>query len=248
MAIEITDQAAANPTRQFWETLYEEGQDVWTNEAGDQTLLKFYDTLTNGKTGLDILVPMCGKTKVLLYFAEKGHRVVGIEWSQVAVRQFFEENKLEYTTQLCKIGGTEIPLYKVKDKAITMYCGDFFAFKEHNLGPFDCVFDHGALSCFDFQAGERLVYAEIMHQLTKPGGRILQSIFDYEHTEHPMSPFAVTEAELTILYKEHFNLQLLQELSAEEFMDVFKFPTDTGWFQVLTFSRFSWKILLLDKR
>jgi len=245
--MEITDEAASNPTLQFWDTLYQEGEDVWTKQEADKTLLKFHDILTNGKTGLDILVPMCGKTKVLLHLAEKGHRVVGIEWSQVAVRQFLEENKLEYTTQLCKIGGTDIPAYKVKDKAVTVYCGDFFAFKEHNMGPFDCVFDNGALECFSFQAGERLAYAVIINSVTKPGGRILQSIFDYEHAEHPMSPFAVTEAELTVLYKEHYNIQLLQELSAKEFVDVFKFPAETDLFQVFTFSRFSWKILLLVK-
>jgi len=228
--------------------LYTEGEDVWTKQEGDKTLLKFHDILTNGKTGLDILVPMCGETKILLHLAEKGHRVVGIEWSQVAVRQFLEENKLEYTTQLCKIGGTDIPVYKVKDKAVTVYCGDFFAFKEHNMGPFDCVFDHGALACFSFQAGERLAYAEIINSVTKPGGRIPQSIFDYEHTEHPMVPFALTEAELVILYEEDFDIKLLQEFNAQEFVDVFKFPSETDRFPVMSFSYFSWKILLLAKK
>ena len=239
----------ARPNVQLWDMLYQKGKDEWTKEAADQELLKFQSTLTESKTGLDIFVPMCGKTKVMLSLAEEGHRVVGIEWSKVAVEQFFEENNLEYTTQLCSIGGTNIPKYKAKEKAVTIYCGDFFAFKQHKLGPFDCVFDHGALGCFDFQmeASSRSAYAEIINLFTKTGGRILLSIFDYEHSEHPTIPFAVTEAEVGVLFKEYFKLQLLQGFDGKQTMDAFKFPHDT-LFPISTLSRFSWKILLLVKQ
>ena len=239
----------AHPNVQLWDMLYQKGKDEWTKEAVNQQLLKFRSTLTDGKTDLDIFVPMCGKTKVMLSLAEEGHRVVGIEWSKVAVEQFFEENNLEYTTQLCSIGGTDIPMYKAKEKAVTIYCGDFFAFKQHKLGPFDCVFDHGALGCFDFQmeASSRSAYAEIINSFTKPGGRILLSIFDYEHSEHPTIPFAVTETEVGVLYQKHFKLQLLQELNGKQTMDAFKFPHDT-LLPISTLSRFSWKILLLVKQ
>ena len=239
----------ARPNVQLWDMLYQKGKDEWTKEAADQELLKFRSALTESKTGLDIFFPMCGKTKVMLSLAEEGHHVVGIEWSKVAVEQFFEENNLEYTTQLCNIGGTNIPMYKAKGKAVTIYCGDFFAFKQHKLGPFDCVFDHGALGCFDFQmeASSRSTYAEIINSFTKPGGRILLSIFDYEHSEHPTIPFAVTETEVGVLYQKHFKLQLLQELDAKQTMDAFKFPHDT-LFPISSLSRYSWKILLLVKQ
>ena len=239
----------ARPNVQLWDMLYQKGKDEWTKEAADQELLKFRSTLTESKTGLDIFVPMCGKTKVMLSLAEEGHRVVGIEWSKVAVEQFFEENNLEYTTQLCSIGGTDIPMYKAKGKAVTIYCGDFFAFKQHKLGPFDCVFDHGALGCFDFQmeASSRSAYAEIINSFTKTGGRILLSIFDYEHSEHPTIPFAVTETEVGVLFEEYFKLQLLQGFDGKKMLDIFKHPQDT-LLPVLSFSRFSWKILLLVKQ
>ena len=239
----------ANPNVQLWDMLYQEGKDEWTKEAADQELLKFRSTLTESKTGLDIFLPMCGKTKAMLSLAEEGHRVVGIEWSKVAVEQFFEENNLEYTTQLCSIGGTDIPKYKAKRKEVIIYCGDFFAFKQHKLGPFDCVFDHGALGCFDFQmeASSRSTYAEIINSFTKPGGRILLSIFDYEHSEHPKIPFAVTETEVGVLFEEYFKLQLLQGLDGKKMIDIFKHPQDT-LLPVWSFSRFSWKILLLVKQ
>ena len=239
----------AHPNVQLWDMLYQKGKDEWTKEAVDLELLKFRSTLIESKMGLDIFVPMCGKTKVMLSLAEDGHRVVGIEWSKVAAEQFFEENNLEYTMQLCNIGGTNIPMYKAKEKAVTIYCGDFFAFKQHKLGPFDCVFDHGALGCFDFQmeASSRSTYAEIINSFTKPGGRILLSIFDYEHSEHPTIPFAVTETEVDVLFKEYFKLQLLQGFDGKKMLDIFQHPQDT-LLPVLCFSRFSWKILLLVKQ
>ena len=78
---------------------------------------------------------------------------------------------------------------------------------------------------------------------------MLQSIFDYEHAEHPSLPFAVTEAELTTLYKEHFKIQLLQETDREKFVDIFKF-TDKDYYKSFphNLSRFSWKFLLLVKQ
>ena len=36
---------------------------------------------------------------------------------------------------------------------------------------------------------QRTIYAELMDFFIKPGGRIILSFFDYEHTEHPMIPF-----------------------------------------------------------
>ena len=186
----------------------------------------------------------------MLLLAEERHRVVGIEWSKVAVEQFFEENSLEYSTELCNIGGTDIPKYKAKGKEVTIYCGDFFSFKQHKLGSFDCVLDHGALGCFDFQkeTTSRAMYADIINSFMKPGGRMLLSFFDYEHAEHPALPFAVTEAEVTTLYKEHFKIQLLQESDLKKLVDIFEF-TDKEYYKSFphNLSRFSWKFLLLVK-
>ena len=98
-----------------------------------------------------------------------------------------------------------------------------------------------------FEPTLRTTYAEIINSFTKTGVRILLSIFDYEHSEHPTIPFAGTEAEVGVLYQKHFKRQLLQELNAKQTMDAFKFPHDT-LFPISTLSRFSWKILLLVKQ
>ena len=229
---------------QFWDTMYAEQKDLWTIKVADEELLKFHDILTNGKSDLDILIPMCGRSQILLTLAEKGHRVVGIEWSEVAVKKFFIENDLPFSTQSYHLGGELIPVYTANDKAITIYCGDLFRFKDDNLGGFDCVVDHGSIGCFTKVTRE--TYAGLMNSFVKANGRILLSIFDCEHSEHPAVPFAVTQGEIVKLYKENFHVpELLQEFTAKEFYDTFHTPDDV--FPVLALSRFSWKLFLLVK-
>ena len=87
-----------HPSLQFCNKMYAEQKDLWTIKVADEELLKFYGILTNGRSGLDILIPMCGRSQILLTLAEKGHHVVGIEWSEIAVRQFFKENDLTYSS------------------------------------------------------------------------------------------------------------------------------------------------------
>ena len=241
---------AAHPSKSLWDKLYEDKKDAWTNTAIDQELFKFHNILTDGKTGLDILIPMCGKSHIMLLFAEKGHCVTGIEWSSVAIKQFFEINSLEYGINLYKIGDTVMTVYTANNAAITIYCGDIFAFKEDNLGGFDCIFDHGSIGSFVPTKEKRTMYAQLMNFFTKPGGRILLSFFDYEHSEHPSIPFALTEEEVAILYKDNFNHpELLDEIDASKTADLFKSRQRAdSLFPVWTLSRYSWKILFLVKQ
>ena len=46
--------------------------------------------------------------------------------------------------------GEQMSVYTANDKAITIYCGDLFRFKDDNLRSFECVVDHWLIECFDF--------------------------------------------------------------------------------------------------
>ena len=248
----VSSGSPAHPNVQLWDKIYESKKDHWTTAEADDELMKFHDTLTDGKRHLDVLLPMCGKAQSLLSLCERGHRVVGIEWSRQAVELFFEDNGLPYSSESVTINGVHMSVYKANEKNITIYCGDFFAFRDSakNLGGFDCVFDHGAIGCFDFTLQKRSSYAEIINSFTRSNGRVLLSTFDYEHSEHPTIPFAVTEEEIKSLYEVYFEPpQLLADLDAEKSADVFNLRAQGAVrFPVWNFSRFSWKILLLVKK
>ena len=226
--------------------MYTESKDQWTKKAADCELFKFYDVITNGKENLSVLLPLCGKTEALLYFAEKGHRVVGIEWSEVAVKMFFQKNNLSYSCQTRNISGTDIPVFTANDKDITIYCANIFSFEYENLGGFDCICDHGSIGSIN--KDDRAKYANVIGTFTKPGGRMLLSIFDYDYSEHPFPPFAVTQEEVTSLYSSSFEIpEVLQELDASKTAEIYELTPD-GVFPVMTFSRMSWKFLFLIKQ
>ena len=235
------------PDQKLWDFLYVNKKDVWTMEEADDVFTEFYKELTQGKANQNILVPLCGRSKVMITLADQGHNIVGIEWSKVAVEMFFEENELSYVKSVYNLDGKEAPLYKAKEKAIAIYCADIFAFKDHQgFGPFDCILDHGSIGSFDTS---RTIYATLMSPFTKPGGRVLMSIFDYDHSEHPSIPFAVTEEEVNSLFKEDFkSITLVKELDAQRTADIFAMHDPDCIFPVLTLSRMSWKVLLMVKK
>ena len=45
---------------------------------------------------LKVFVPLCGKSKDLLWLSQNGYKVFGVECSDRAVKDFFEENALNY--------------------------------------------------------------------------------------------------------------------------------------------------------
>ena len=100
---------------------YEGKKDEWTSEKADKEVFKFHDVLVNGKIGLAVVVATnVRKITDLAVVGEREHRVVSIEWSGVAIKQFFEENGLSYSTKSCRIGGIDMPVYTADDKTITI--------------------------------------------------------------------------------------------------------------------------------
>lgn len=104
-----------------------------------KTLIKYYNQIIKDDLRKRVLIPLCGKSRDMVYLADQGHEVVGIEFSDVAVKSYFEESNLDYTKEVFKIFG----VWKSKDfrKNITIYQGDFYKVKAKCLGLFDVVWD-----------------------------------------------------------------------------------------------------------
>ena len=236
----------------FWDELFVTDPALWTNTAIDQTLLKHLGSLTDTSAKMDVLIPMCGKSGVMMSLLDRGHHVVGIEWSEARIQQFFEENSLKYTITVSKINNTDVPVYKAIEKPISLYCGDIFLFNSSNMTPdsFDCVLDHGVPGFFDYSEEKRREYAKMICSLMKPGGRVLFSFFDYDHSEHPNIPFAITKEEVSVLYEHSFKKEILQNLNARETMEHFRILEDSvkHVFPIWTFKHFHWRVALLSKK
>ncbi len=154
----------------------------------DKYLIKNISRLTGGNTKADILVSLCGDTKDLQWLSSKGYSVVGVELSEKAVKQSFENacgGPIPYEVT----SYSDVKVYSATDgKSLRVYVGDFFGdgISPRQLGKFDSVWDsHGIVSLpISMQKG----FADKLLTFVKPGGKMLFSTVDYDITTLKKGP------------------------------------------------------------
>ncbi|XP_006861076.1 PREDICTED: thiopurine S-methyltransferase [Chrysochloris asiatica] len=179
-------------------------QDKWVNhnisfhqEEGDPLLKKHLDTFLSGGNGLRVFFPLCGKAVEMRWFADLGHSVVGVEISELGIREFFTDQNLSYSEEPV----TEIPgakVFKSSSGNISLYCCSIFDLPRANIGLFDRIWDRGALVAINPCDQQR--YADIMLSLTRKGFRYFLSVLSYDPTKHLGPPFYFTHADIEKLF------------------------------------------------
>src|SRR5690348_8907776 len=103
-------------------------------------------TVRSGKS--EVFVPLCGKSRDMLWLRNQGYSVLGVELSPVAVQAFFEENGYtprhvarEKTTQLDQFD----PFNRWEANDIRILCGDFFDLSKDDLAMTSAVYDRASL-------------------------------------------------------------------------------------------------------
>lgn len=144
--------------------------------------------------GSRVFVPLCGKSLDLLWLAEQGYEVVGIEISPIAVQAFFKENCL--SPKIEQHGAFE--LWQVDN--ISLICGDFFELSPFQLGEIAAVYDRASLIALPVDM--RRAYVEHLADLCPPGIPRLLITLDYDQSKMHGPPFAVSDEEIQQLYSE----------------------------------------------
>jgi thiopurine S-methyltransferase len=136
----------------------------------------------------------------MLWLAEQGHEVVGVEISPIAVRAFFEENRLEPV--ISQQGAFEI--WSVDQ--ITLLLGDFFELTPGQLGEVAVVYDRASLIALPAEL--RQEYVGHLNALCPTAPRLLITL-DYEQSKMDGPPFAVSDEEVRDLYADRSSLTCL---------------------------------------
>jgi len=134
--------------------------------------------------GARVLVPLCGKTADLRFFAESAAEVVGVELVPRAVAEFFAENGLDPVEE-------EPDVFRAGNLVIRRQ--DVFTLTPEAIGPVDLVYDRAALIAFPDDMRQR--YAEAITRLVRPGTRYFINTLEY-HPRLPSPPFSVGPAEV----------------------------------------------------
>lgn len=184
----------------FWRERWELGQTGWHQAEAHPTLVARWGDLAV-PAGSTVFVPLCGKSVDMVWLAEQGHRIIGSELSEIAVRDFFAELDLFPTTR--SVGQSTV----FEAGPYELWCGDFFDLPDEALTDVAAVYDRASLVALPPDL--RRAYASHMAALLPPGAAAFVVTYVYDPAEMNGPPFSVPESEVRELYEDAFDVELL---------------------------------------
>ena len=151
-----------------------------------------------------VLAPLCGKSRDMVWLAQQGYRIRGVELSPLAVETFFDEHRLQ--PEITRVEGFAC----WKAGPYELYCGDIFDLPQLDNSDVDAVYDRASLVALN--PHQRRHYADMLIDLMPARSRILLVAMDYPQEEMNGPPYAVTEQEVRELFASRFKVQLLHTL------------------------------------
>ena len=184
-----------------WLEFWANNETNWHSDVVTQELEKYLGLLKL-ESGDTVFVPLCGKSLDMIYMLNRGFSVIGVEVSEIGIKQFFHENGLDFT--ISQVG--EFDLYSAKN--IEIYCGDFFSLTSKHLCGVKAVFDRKSLIALDRNLRQK--YVKHLNGIISLGVRIL--LITLHYPKHQMSgpPFSVDKSEVESLFSMAFNYQELK--------------------------------------
>ena len=185
----------------FWHQRWNEGRIGFHQAAVTPQLEHHWDALALPAYST-VFVPLCGKSLDMPWLAARGHRVLGVELSGIAVRDFFREQGLVPTLRETRYGTHFMA------GPFEIIVGDAFALDPAALADCAGVFDRAALIALPPALRRR--YVETTWASLPDGCRGLLVTLEYPQAEKAGPPFAVDAAEVQALFGQAWAPGLLQ--------------------------------------
>ena len=183
--------------RDFWQARWDEGRIGFHQNDINPYLQRYWPTLEAARGAA--FVPLCGKSKDMLWLRAQGQAVIGVEIVERAVEDFFAENNLaaenyrqsEFTVR--------------EGDGVKLFCGDFFKLDADDLNGVTAVYDRASLIALPPPLRER--YACHLRTILPYKVNMLLVTLDYPQHEMDGPPFAVTAEEVAALYQKYFHVE-----------------------------------------
>jgi thiopurine S-methyltransferase len=182
---------------EFWKNRWTKNELGWHEGRANTMLAKHWPALGLSKGSL-VFVPLCGKSADMTWLAAQGHRVLGVELSEIAVAAFFAENGLEPRREsrdgfdVSSAGGIEI------------WCGDLFKLEPRHLAGIAGAYDRASLYAMPPAMQPR--YAAHLTQVLARGASILLVTFDTGEVERKGPPFSTSPEQVRALFDKDFEI------------------------------------------
>jgi thiopurine S-methyltransferase len=150
-----------------------------------------------------VFVPLAGKTRDMVWLATQGHRVIGVELSEVAVREFFRDG--DQTADVRSDG----PFDVYSAGPFSLYRGDFFEMPPEAVKDVAAVYDRAALVALPPDL--RLRYAQKLASIIPREAVIFLIALSYPGGEISGPPFSLPRDEIERLYGDAFSIEVLED-------------------------------------
>jgi thiopurine S-methyltransferase len=184
----------------FWHERWRLGQIGFHRPDVHPALQRYWPEL-GVEAGARVFVPLCGRSLDMTWLARRGHAVLGVELSPIAIAGFFAHESL--------VGRQEPagPFTRHAAGPYEILQGDFFDLAPAATGRIEAWYDRAALVALPPALRRR--YAGHLGRLLQPGTRGLLLAHEYAQERMSGPPFSVPLAELHELFDPAFGLELL---------------------------------------
>lgn len=183
----------------LWQQCWRDQQTDFHQQEVNRLLIRFWRGLELAP-GSRVFVPLCGKSLDMIWLAQQGCEVIGLELSPLAVRAFFRENHMQPSRR--KVG--QFILWQCGK--ISILCGDYFSVSRADLGCIDVVYDRAALTALPEDI--RRHYVAHLKLIVPPACKVfLLTVEDADEGEAREVTLGAS-VEITALYAEAFAIEL----------------------------------------
>ncbi len=190
---------------EYWLKRWREGRTGWHRSEVMPLLVQHWSAL-NVPRGSRVLVPLCGKSLDMLWLAQQGMRVLGVDVSPVAIESFLAENQLHARTR-GEADGTHYEITNASGE-IEIINGDAFALDPDEVAQCNVFYDRAALIAMPAPMRRRLVN-ELYVQLPAGSAGLLITLA-YPGNEMQGPPFSVDDAEVHDLFDKRWQVDRLE--------------------------------------
>ena len=155
-----------------------------------------------------VFVPLCGKSVDMVWLAEQGHSIIGVEVSEIAVDEFFA--MVELSPEIEEIG----PLALYRAGPYELWRGDLFELPAAVFDRVDVVYDRANIVALPPDIRRR--YAQVLTMQLRAEVPWFLVSFTYDQNEMDGPPHSVPLTEIDTLFGEEFEIDTLADESVIE--------------------------------
>ncbi len=208
----------------FWQNKWQSNK-VGFNQSKPNTLLMKHFSALQLPPNSCVFVPLCGKSIDMVWLADQGCDVVGVELVELAVEQFFEEHQIQPTI----VEHPTTPNLKyyqghLDSQTITLWVGDIFELTAQDLGSVDAIYDRAALVALPDDGTEDSLRVRYSQQLIKLAPKAQQLLLSFglsgvdeaEYAKYSGPPFIIPSQQIYGYYQQAYDLTLVEAYETQQ--------------------------------